>query len=186
MQNSQVPPCRCAFTGFTDVKGEKGMIPAINVGPCLLSKTNVQYPALGGGGGLFPPPAPSLGPPRHTHAHNQGGRRKELARSCRCRGGVPTSCPSSRTTCRHLAKPTRSSTKFPVPLGAPCLLFLCPSSIEPLVLVSAPPYSVSSKTNRKSSLPDSVCFRAYSEVGVRVQPLLPAVISCLFLTSRLQ
>jgi hypothetical protein len=31
---------------------------------------------------------PGLGPPRHTHTHNQGGRLKELARSCRCRGGV--------------------------------------------------------------------------------------------------
>lgn len=32
---------------------------------------------------------PSLSPSRHTQAHNQGGRREERARSCRCRGGVP-------------------------------------------------------------------------------------------------
>ena len=31
-----------------------------------------------------------LGPLRHTHSHNQGGRRKELARSCRCGGDDPT------------------------------------------------------------------------------------------------
>jgi hypothetical protein len=37
------------------------------------------------------PPTPSLGPPRHTHAHNQGDRRKELAQSCRCREAVRAS-----------------------------------------------------------------------------------------------
>jgi hypothetical protein len=57
-------------------------------------------------------PTPSLGPLRHTHSHNQGGRRKELARSCRgmLRWGRSDSCPSSPTTRRHPAKPTRSST----------------------------------------------------------------------------
>jgi hypothetical protein len=34
-------------------------------------------------------PSPSLGPLRHTHSHNQGRRRKELARSCRCAGDGP-------------------------------------------------------------------------------------------------
>jgi hypothetical protein len=61
----------------------------------------------------------------------------------------PDSClMSSRTTRCHQAKPTSSDpvgegachqTKCPVPPGAPCLLFLRPSSIEPLILVSAPP-----------------------------------------------
>jgi hypothetical protein len=37
-----------------------------------------------------PPPTPGLSPLRHTHSHNQGRRRKELARSCRCGGDGPT------------------------------------------------------------------------------------------------
>jgi hypothetical protein len=60
----------------------------------LRSRARVAFPP--------PPPTPSLGPLRHTHPHNQGGRRKELARSCRCGGDGTTHAHScSPTTRRH-------------------------------------------------------------------------------------
>jgi hypothetical protein len=98
------------------------------------------------GNAFFFSPTPSLGPLRQTHTHNQGGRRKELARSCRCGGDDPTRVlPLGRRAVTQPsqleAPPARGLCRgyHPVPPGAPCLLFLCPSSIESLVLVSAPP-----------------------------------------------
>jgi hypothetical protein len=93
---------------------------------------------------FFPP---TSGPPRHTHTHthNQGGRRGELTRSCRCRGDGPTHIlPLGRRAVTQPsqleAPPARGhATKCPVPPGVPCLLFLRSSPIESLVLVSAPP-----------------------------------------------
>jgi hypothetical protein len=88
-------------------------------------------------------------PPRTRHRG-----REELARSCRCRGGVPSRALSDGVPPRSgcLAEPAINSTgspatghaachatRCPVPPGALCLLFLRSSSIEPLVLVSAPP-----------------------------------------------
>jgi hypothetical protein len=73
------------------------------------------------------------------------GMGKELARSCRCGGGGPTHAlpPRGRVVTQPIqleAPPARGhATKCPVSPGAPCLLFLRSSSIESLVLVSAPP-----------------------------------------------
>jgi hypothetical protein len=77
--------------------------------------------------GFFFSPTPNLSPLRHTHSQNQGGRRKELAQSCRCGGDDPThALPSRRRAVTQPsqleAPPARGhATKCPVSPGAPCL-----------------------------------------------------------------
>jgi hypothetical protein len=115
--------------------------------------------AAGGGGGggrvLFPPPqcpgwgfgwvylAPPPPPPRlqaqarrgtrtHAcmHAHSQGDWREVLARSCQCRGGVPTPdsrltpFPSRRSTGEGACHKMPGASRCPVPLVPVPELFL--------------------------------------------------------------
>jgi hypothetical protein len=65
-------------------------------------------------------PTPSLSPLRHTHSHNQGGRRKELAWSCRCGGDDPT----------HALPPRRRAVTQPSQLEAPPARVIAPSTIN--------------------------------------------------------
>jgi hypothetical protein len=83
---------------------------------------------------------------RKPPSHNEGGRRKELARSCRCGGDDPThALPPRRRAVTQSSQlgtpPARGghATKCPESSGAPCLFFLRSSPIESLALVSAPP-----------------------------------------------
>ena len=74
---------------------------------------------------FFSSPTPSLSPLRHTHSHNQGRRRKELALSCRCGGDGPTHALPPRR--RAVTQPSQlesppargHATKCPVSPGAP-------------------------------------------------------------------